>query len=139
MALYVLDTDHLSLILRGHPNIRERLTQFRPEQIAITIVTAEEQLRGRLAQVNRAVKGDMRVTAYRYLHKAISDLAKLDILDYDRESDHIYQQLKRQGIRVGSQDLRIAAIALANHAIVATRNHSDFGRVPGLTVEDWTK
>ena len=128
MTLYILDTDHLSLILRGHSEIRERLTQIRPEQIAISIITAEEQLRGRLAQVNRAV-GEMRITTYRYLHKAISDLAKLNILDYDPESDRVYRQLRAQGIRVGSQDLRIASIALANRGIVVTRNHSDFGRV----------
>ncbi len=48
MTLYVLDTDHLSLHLRGHPQVRERLAQIAPDALAITIITAEEQLRGRL-------------------------------------------------------------------------------------------
>ena len=76
MILYALDTDHLSLILRGHPKIRERLTAVSPEEVAITIITVEEQLRGRLAQVSKASTGDARSIAYRYLHKAINPVSR---------------------------------------------------------------
>jgi tRNA(fMet)-specific endonuclease VapC len=134
----VLDTDHLSLNLRGHPKVRERLAQISPDALSITIITAEEQLRGRLAQVSKATTGDTRSAAYRFLRKAIIDLAKLNILDYDAMSESIYQELKWQRLRVGSQDLRIAAVTLANHGILVTRNRIDFSQVPGLTLEDWT-
>jgi tRNA(fMet)-specific endonuclease VapC len=106
--------------------------------VAITIVTAEEQLRGRLAQVNKAAIGDARSRAYAYLHKAITDLAKLNILAYDAAADTIYQELKRQRLRIGAQDLRIAAITLANHGLLVTRNQGDFEQLPGLALEDWT-
>ena len=138
MTLYALDTDHLSLILRGHPRIRERLSTIPPEQVTITIITVEEQLRGRLAQVSKASSGDGRSVAYGYLRQAISDLSKLKVLDYDVASDRIYQELRQQRLRVGSQDLRIAAITLANKGILVTRNSSDFSKVPGLMLEDWT-
>ena len=136
--MYILDTDHLSLILRGHPKIRERLTAVLPEDIAITIITAEEQLRGRLAQVSKAIDGDSRSTAYLYLRQTISNLAKLHILDYDTDANRVYEQLKQQRIRIGSQDLRIAAMTLATGAVLVTRNTSDFNQVPGLTFADWT-
>jgi tRNA(fMet)-specific endonuclease VapC len=138
VTLSVLDTDHLSLILRGHSKIRDRLTAVPPEQVAITIITAEEQLRGRLAQVRKAARGDARSLAYSYLHKAINDLAKLNVLDYDAASDRIYQELTQRRLRLGSQDLRIAAIVLANNSTLVTRNYSDFSKVPGLILDDWT-
>ncbi len=52
--LRILDTDHLSLIQRGNPFIRKRLNTVNPQDIAITIVTATEQLRGRINTINRA-------------------------------------------------------------------------------------
>ena len=138
MTLYVLDTDHLSLILRGHPKIRQCLTTIPPNEIAITIITAEEQLRGRLAQVSKANDGDSRSTAYRYLHQTISDLAKLRILNYNSRANSIHEQLQGQRIRIGSQDLRIAAVTLASGGLLVTRDSSDFKKAPGLTFVDWT-
>lgn len=95
-------------------------------------------LRGRLAQVGKAASGHARSIAYVYLRKAIIDLAKLNILDYDASSDSIFQELKLQRIRAGSQDLRIAAITLANKCTLVTRNRTDFAKVSGLMLEDWT-
>ena len=85
----VLDTDHLSLNPRGHPKIRERLALISADEIAIPNITPEEQLRGRLAQLGKGASGHARSTAYLYLRKAILDLAKRNMLDYDASSENI--------------------------------------------------
>lgn len=60
------------------------------------------------------------------------------MLDYDALAAENFVELRRQGIRVGTMDLRIACIALANQMTVLTSNLVDFERIPNLTVEDWT-
>jgi hypothetical protein len=52
MTLWVLDTDSLSLLERGNPKIQERLRQVNADSVAISIVTAEEKMKGRLAAIN---------------------------------------------------------------------------------------
>ncbi|MBW4601459.1 MAG: type II toxin-antitoxin system VapC family toxin [Calothrix sp. FI2-JRJ7] len=54
------------------------------------------------------------------------------------KSDAIYQSLKAQRIRIGTQDLRIASIVLANNAILLTRNLQDFNKVPELIIQHRT-
>ena len=48
-----------------------------------------------------------------------------------------YNSLKRAKIRIGTMDLKIASITLADDAMLLTRNTRDFSRVPGLRFEDW--
>ena len=48
-----------------------------------------------------------------------------------------YESLRKAGVRVGTMDMKIASIALANNATLLTRNTNDFNRIPGLNIEDW--
>jgi tRNA(fMet)-specific endonuclease VapC len=54
MTCWILDTDCLTLFQNGEPRICDRVSSMSFDQIATTIVTAEEQIRGRLNQVRRA-------------------------------------------------------------------------------------
>jgi len=65
-------------------------------------------------------------------------LANLNFLEFDSAAITIFEDLKRHRPRSGSQDLRIAAIVIANVAVVVTRNRVDFGQIAGLKIEDWT-
>ena len=62
---------------------------------------------------------------------------RVRLLSFTEESIDRFETLRSQKLGVRANDLRIAAIALTNGATVVTRNVSDFGRVPGLLVENW--
>ncbi len=46
MSLWILDTDHLTLFQMGHPLITQRIHQLNDEEIGITIISVEEQVKG---------------------------------------------------------------------------------------------
>ena len=60
------------------------------------------------------------------------------ILEFSTEAEDCFAALKQQKIRIGAQDLRIAAIALSVNGTVVTRNRRDFEKVPNLLIEDWS-
>ena len=139
MSLYVLDTDHVSLFQRGHPQVTGHVLTHLPARLAVTIVTVEEQLRGRLSQIRKAASGTSRVQGYRRLREALEFFSQIRILDFDEGAHLRYEGLRQQKVRIGTQDLCIAAIALAVSGTLVTRNVRDFAQVPGLTIEDWSQ
>lgn len=138
MSLYILDTDHFSLQQRNHPQVIARLRVTPPTDVAITIITVEEQLRGRFAQIRHAKTEPERVQACLWLRKTLSWLGRFPVLDYDDGAARIYQLLRQQKLRVSSQDLRIAATTLSTGGVPVTRNAVDFSQVPGLLTQNWT-
>jgi tRNA(fMet)-specific endonuclease VapC len=141
MTLWVLDTDHLSLLERGNPKIQGKLRQVDTNSVAITIVTAEEKVKGRLAAINNLSgieRVDRLAIAYQALQSTIEDLQMLPILPFTELARDRYRELLEQRIRVGSHDLRIAAITLSVDGILVTRNRRDFERVAGLQITDWS-
>ncbi len=138
MNLFILDTDHLSLFQRRHPKVVAKVLATPVEQRAIAITTVEEQLRGRLSQIKNARNPETYTKACLALHEAIRFFASLRVLDFDLVAHAKYESLKQAKIRIGSQDLRIAALALSTQSILVTRNRSDFEKVPELKIEDWS-
>lgn len=61
-----------------------------------------------------------------------------DTSAFDTAAAAHFENLRKAKIRVGTQDLKIASIALASGATLLTRNTRDFARIPGLLFEDWS-
>ena len=140
MSRYILDTDYFSLWQQNHPTMVQRV-EVNAENIAVSIVTVEEVIRGRFNVIKKASEPsqtDKLVLAYTRLWDTLDDFKFLNILKFDHNACTVYTEFRRQRIRIGTQDLRIAAIVLANNAILVTRNYRDFSQVPGLVQEDWT-
>ena len=138
--MFVLDTDILSLLLRAHTRVRERVAEA-DDEVAITLITRVELLQGRFASVLKAENGERLLQALWWLNENEKDLNRFTILSLDSvtatEFDRLRQNKKLR--KIGRCDLLIAAVTLANRATLVTRNRKDFSQVPGLKVEDWAQ
>ena len=137
--MLVLDTDHLSEIDRGSRlgnDLMGRLDQAGTE-IATTIVSIEEQMRGWLAQINRQRDVRGQIISYTRLQRRLAFYSEWGVLPWDAAAADRFTALRREGVRIGSMDLKIACIVLAQDATLLTRNLADFRQVPGLSAEDW--
>ncbi|MFM6266878.1 MAG: type II toxin-antitoxin system VapC family toxin, partial [Dolichospermum sp.] len=52
--LYILDTDHVSLFQNGNPRVMQRINQKKPENLAVTVITFEEKIKGWLKEINKS-------------------------------------------------------------------------------------
>jgi tRNA(fMet)-specific endonuclease VapC len=101
-------------------------------------VSLEKQYAGRIAQIRKATTPQALVGAYNKLKETFVLFSDLDILEYDIKADEYFREFRKSGIRIGTLDLRIAAITLAHGGILLSRNLKDFEKVPGLTIQDWS-
>jgi len=139
--MVLLDSDHMSLLQRGGVEgrrITQRLRHLPANEVSTTIVNYEEQMRGWLARLARAATLERQVSDYRELKTLLQKYCSVPVLDFNTEAAARFERLKQTPVRIGSMDLKIAAIALANEAILLTRNLVDFSKVPGLRAEDWS-
>ncbi|MBW4550538.1 MAG: type II toxin-antitoxin system VapC family toxin [Aphanocapsa sp. GSE-SYN-MK-11-07L] len=141
MSRYILDTDHVSLFLRGQPEVVERVLQTPGLDLAITVVTAEEICQGWLAEINRhpaPSEASRLLLAYAEFQKALLFFRVVEVVNFDRAAYEQFEQLRSQFRRLDTRDLRIAAIALSTNAILVTRNQKDFAQLPDLSITDWS-
>jgi tRNA(fMet)-specific endonuclease VapC len=138
MSLWVLDTDMLTLWLRGQEAVAARVATIPPQQLAVTIITMEEILGGWYTQIRQARNDQQLARAYQALQQAIEFTRSIQILPFDLPGIRRYRQLRTHHRRIGTNDLRIAAIVLEQHGILVTRNTIDFANVLGLQIDDWS-
>lgn len=140
--IYLLDTDHLSILQRGGVNttrLINRLATIGSNDYATTIVSYEEQCRGWADRINRAQTPAARVVAYTELQRSLDFYRDIAVADYDERADAQYVVLKGTlKSSVGTKDLRIAAITMSRGATLLTHNTKHFVKIPGLLFDDWT-
>jgi tRNA(fMet)-specific endonuclease VapC len=132
MAGHLLDTNTCIAVMRGHPVAVQRLAAVAPGDCVISTVTAYELYTGVEKCANPAQERS----------KVELLLATVREMPFDpdaaRESARVRALLESQGQPIGPYDTLLAGQALASSLILVTANTREFGRVPGLTLENWT-
>jgi tRNA(fMet)-specific endonuclease VapC len=140
--MFILDTDHLGILQRQRgqefETLAGRLKRHNESQFFVTIISFPEQIQGWNAYISRAKDEDSVAHGYGKLEGILSDFAQTQVLAYTPAAADVFNELRRQRIRIGTMDLRIGAIAIANEMTVLTRNRVDFDRIHNLRVDDWT-
>lgn len=88
--MYIFDTDHLSLIQRNTQAGRQILARLASTEnvlMVVTIITYEEQLRGRLNVLSKAKTLKERVVAYQWLQKLSENYRSIQIISFDQAAD----------------------------------------------------
>lgn len=138
MTEYTLDTDTTTLLLRGHAEVCAHAAAIEAEQLSVTIITVEEILTGWYSQIRRAKNDAQTLRAYAALQQAVEFLGRVRILPMDQEALEQFHTFRKGKYRIGSNDLRMAAIAKRHGVTLITCNLSDFKRLPGVKLEDWS-
>ena len=132
MTRYMLDTNIVSHLLKKHPAVARRVVAVPITAVCISAITQGELLFG-LARRPDATA----------LHAAVwALLRRVDVLPWDATTAPVYGAARaatqHQGKVLAPMDLLIGAHALSINAVLVTNDHA-FGRLPGLTIEDWTE
>jgi tRNA(fMet)-specific endonuclease VapC len=140
--MVILDTDHMSLLEWSGSlptqKLETRLKQLPSDEICTTVISYEEQLRGWMGVLAKATKLNGQIEIYARLKSQLNNYCGLIVLTFDENAAVQFARLRKENPRLGTMDLKIAAIVLSNDAILLSRNRKDFGRIAGLKLEDWT-
>ncbi|QIE24571.1 type II toxin-antitoxin system VapC family toxin [Caballeronia sp. SBC2] len=126
---YLLDTNAVIALMKGHSGFLARLRQHQPRDFAMPSIVAHELYFG--AYKSRHAAGNLRRV----------EALQFEILDFGpedtRRAGEARAQLASAGTPIGPYDVLIAGQALARSLTLVTHNMREFQRVSGLSVEDW--
>lgn len=133
---YLLDTDSASVAFQGNERVRRRILQA--SGVWLSSIAAEERIRGALSVIQKTRDKSTFPAAQAFLVDLLTDISNYDLHPYSDEAARVYASFPASVKRLGTQDCRIAASAIAARWIVVTANHRHFSQIPGVQIEDWT-
>lgn len=126
----MLDTDSVSLAIRGVGGVSARIVERRPSELCISAITLAELRFG--AERRKSAKLDRAIVAF------LSDIAVIPFDDASAVTfGRVAARLADRGEPIGDADAMIAAHALALNLTLVTNNSKHFERVPGLKIVNW--
>jgi tRNA(fMet)-specific endonuclease VapC len=139
---YLLDTDHISILQKQAGTefvaLMAHIGRHDPADLAFSVVSFHEQMLGCHTYISRARSSPGVVRGYGMLARLLRDFTAAPVLPFDAAAAAKFDELATRRLRMGTMDLRIAAIAVSQGLVLLTRNVSDFGKIAELQTEDWT-
>ncbi len=137
--MIILDSDIFTLLTYEHSNVvRHYEAVPADERLAVTVVTRIEILRGRTDSLLKAASEQELLTATKRLQTTEEALNDFLVVHVDEEAaKHFPALLEQKKLKMRRPDMLIACIALANDALLVTRNTKDFKKVSGLKLANW--
>ena len=139
MDIYLLDTTTLTHFQAGHPRVAANFASHAGDTVGVSAVNVEEQLGGWYTRSRKAKTNAEEAAASQLFAAAVGFLARFPVFPLTDPILDRYDRLRKLRLNVGRNDLKIAATALELGAVLVTNNVIDFGRIPGLAWEDWTR
>jgi tRNA(fMet)-specific endonuclease VapC len=132
--IYMLDTNMCIYIIKQKPlKVLETLKKLDTSKVCISAVTLAELAYG-VAKSRQKEKNTLALTSF---------LVPLEILPLSDKaavkSGEIRAALEKEGQVISPYDLLIAAHALSENLILVTNNTGEFGRIPGLALQNWSE
>jgi tRNA(fMet)-specific endonuclease VapC len=129
---FLLDTDTCIYALKGHSMVLGHLLAKSPVDVGVSVVT-EAELRTGAAKSTSPKKTLRRVESF------LAPLGRAELVSSDAiRYAQLRAKLERDGTPIGPLDMFIAAQAVARGLVLVSNNTREFGRVPGLRLENWT-
>jgi len=129
--MYVLDTNTLIYFFKGIGNVPAKLLATPPKEIGIPSIVVYELEVG----IAKSTSPEKRT------EQLASLLSLVNVLPFGlsaaKSASQIRVALEKQGQPIGPYDILIAATALANNAILVTRNTKEFEKIAQLRTVDW--
>ena len=138
--MILFDTDTFTLATLNHAKLRERTNRLPDtEPVALPLIVVIEVRRGRYDSIFKAADAEELMRAIERHRRSEAALSSFPVVNLDATSAAKFDELRAvKGLKkIRRGDLLIASIALANDALLVTRNLRDFRQVPGLRVENW--
>ncbi|WP_073107292.1 type II toxin-antitoxin system VapC family toxin [Pollutimonas bauzanensis] len=126
---FLLDSNAVIALMKGHPGFLAQLRQHQPADFAMPSIVAHELFYG-------AYKGQRMAE-----NLARVEALQFEVLEFDREDAQRAAELRAllaaAGTPIGPYDVLIAGQAWARDLTLITHNLREFQRVPHIRVEDW--
>src|SRR4029453_18190036 len=102
--MFILDTDHISLFQRRDPHVTTRVLATPALELATTVITVEEHLRGRLHKGRRRRSDTVVVRAYHSLLATFFYFRTMTVIGFDEQAQTFFTRLRAQRTRMGTLD-----------------------------------